>query len=267
MVIAIVFTASCVTKEVPVTETYYETEYKTEEYNDVEKVITVVKGEDKLEADKYWYIKDLGYGSVTAVLPEHEDIWYHGYDLPQHNTSQLVLDIRPSDTQSYQGIVITSGFVVDVYDMTEVGHLPKWPFVVPKCTHYYDVNEPKRTWTECNVTEDIQAKFEAWLDSVNSQLKSATRLGGVDTPFMTLSGNQPPYIYDVTGIQTIAIIAAGETWQKAQMDPVRSVKLVWSDEIAEEKMVTKQRQIPYQVAKQRTVMQTKKVPFWEAISH
>lgn len=47
------------------------------------------------------------------------------------------------------------------------------------------------------------------------------------------------------------------------------VKLIWSDDIIEKRIVTKERQvsyqIPLQVEKQRTVMQTKKVPFWEAI--
>ena len=43
LVISLVFTVSCVTKEVPVTETYYETEYKTEYktemYTEVENVV------------------------------------------------------------------------------------------------------------------------------------------------------------------------------------------------------------------------------------
>jgi hypothetical protein len=40
---------------------------------------------------------------------------------------------------------------------------------------------------------------------------------------------------------------------------IEKVQLIWSEE------VTKERQVPYQVEKQRTVMTTEKVPFWGAI--
>jgi hypothetical protein len=41
---------------------------------------------------------------------------------------------------------------------------------------------------------------------------------------------------------------------------VEKLQLIWSEE------VTKERQVPYEhVQKQRTVMQTQKVPFWEVI--
>lgn len=50
---------------------------------------------------------------------------------------------------------------------------------------------------------------------------------------------------------------------------ISSVALVWLDDIIEQRAVTKERQVPYdvpvQVEKQRSVMQAEKVPFWEAI--
>jgi len=47
VVTCLVFSVSCVSREVQVTENYYETEYRTEQYTDIEKVVTVVEGEDQ----------------------------------------------------------------------------------------------------------------------------------------------------------------------------------------------------------------------------
>jgi len=251
-VTSIVFTVSCVGKEVPVTETYYETEYRTEQYTDVEKVVTVVKGEDDLKSDKDWLLEDVG-------------LWYHSYELPQHNTAQLVLDL-PSRDSPYSSFRYTS-FDVYVYDMTKVGHLPAWDMPVPHCIQYYYVTDPKVTWLDCNLTEEGRAQFEVWADSIDSKLESATLVSEVARGSAS-SWKDPPYIYNVTGIKTLAIIVETKDSGKLQAYPFsRSTKLVWSDVITEEKAVTKERQVPYQVEKQRTVMQTKKVPFWEAIFH
>lgn len=52
----------------------------------------------------------------------------------------------------------------------------------------------------------------------------------------------------------------------AQYEVVKvDAKLKWCDYIKTEKEVTKQRQVPYQAEKQRTVMKTKKVPIWELL--
>lgn len=256
LAITLIFTASCVSKQVPVTKTYFETQYRTEEYSGNESVITTIQGEDDLKSDRYWNIEELG-------------MWYHSYELPQHDASQLILDIPPKEPQNYGGMVICPPrFTVGVYDMTKVGYLSEWDMPVPKCTNYYDVDNPKHTWTECNLTEDERAAFEVWLDSVNSQLKSDLQLGGIDSLILELKGTQPSHI-DVTGIKTVAIVVRSVNSYPGlslRTDPISFVKLAWSDNITEEKIVTKQRQIPYQVEKQRTVMQTKKVPFWEVFS-
>jgi len=75
-----------------------------------------------------------------------------------------------------------------------------------------------------------------------------------------LGGNS--YIYDVTKVRDLAIIAAGATY------PIGSVRLLWSDTVIEQKTVTKERRVPYQVSyqvqKERTVTKVKRVPAWEA---
>ena len=54
--------------------------------------------------------------------------------------------------------------------------------------------------------------------------------------------------------------AWGRRNEASPVSPViERVQLIWFDE------VTKERQVPYQVEKQRTVIQTEKVPFWEVL--
>jgi hypothetical protein len=81
-----------------------------------------------------------------------------------------------------------------------------------------------------------------------------------------IAGTGDEISFDTKGVKEFAILA--NTWN---VHAIISVKLVWSDDIIEKRTVTKERQVPYevpvQVEKQRTVMQTKKVPFWEAIFH
>jgi hypothetical protein len=67
---------------------------------------------------------------------------------------------------------------------------------------------------------------------------------------------------DFNGAKDLAIVSF-----MVELQPVQEVKIAWCDNVTEKKTVTKERQVPYQVEKQRTVTQTKKVPFWETIFH
>jgi hypothetical protein len=68
--------------------------------------------------------------------------------------------------------------------------------------------------------------------------------------------------FDARGVWEFAIMVNSHLGHA-----VSHVQLNWADETVEEKTVTKQRQVPqqvpYKVTKQRTVTETRKVPFWE----
>jgi hypothetical protein len=76
------------------------------------------------------------------------------------------------------------------------------------------------------------------------------------------AGNQ--IVFDANGVGEFGIFAT--TWNAYA---IRSVRLVWTDEVIGPKTVTGERQVPYQVPyqveKQRTVYKSERVPFWDAI--
>jgi hypothetical protein len=110
--ISLVFTVSCVTKEVPVTETYYETEYRTETYTEI--------GEEHREfltpKTSRWapiYFEAL-WGEVIA------GIYYTGFEIDTagYPKSQVRL-ILSSET--------VGKWAIGIYDLTGVGQIPQYP--------------------------------------------------------------------------------------------------------------------------------------------
>ena len=78
------------------------------------------------------------------------------------------------------------------------------------------------------------------------------------------------FSFDAEGVEIFAIIV--RTWRPFLSESpffLCGATLVWSDDIVEQRTVTKERQVPYQVPfeveKQRTVIKIKKVPIWEAL--
>jgi hypothetical protein len=224
--ISLVFTVSCVNKEVPVTETYYETEYKTEyrteTYTTTEDVVVRTS-----EGKTYLTPISKGYAGIyfKGVGSEDTGTYYYSYeiDTSKHTRSQVKI--------MGQG---------RVYDLTGVGQISPSPTVIGEGGL---VSTPEE---------------QAWLDNLNAILTNPERILGYST------GQVGEISFDAKGIKEFAILA--NTWNAYA---ISSVRLVWSDDIIEKRTVTKERQVPYevpvQVEKQRTVMQTKKVPFWEVI--
>jgi hypothetical protein len=241
IIICLVFTVSCISREVPVTETYYETEYKTEykteTYTETEDVVVnTSEGKMYLTAITNWhaniYFTTAGSGAGGT--------YYYGYeiDTSKHTRSQVKV-IASSATPVYIG----------VYDLTGVGQVPPMPTTLAN----WRENDPKTggLW--------MTPEEQTWLDNLNAIMTNPERVLGSSGPGDEIS-------FDAKGIKEFAILA--NTWN---VHPISSVQLVWSNDITEEQTVTKEKQVPYevpvQVEKQRTVMQTKKVPFWEAIFH
>ena len=237
------FNASCITLEVPVTETYYETgsriDYKTETHTELEEVvIRTVDGEQQIFSAGGWF------SSVLHISGGEDDkTYYYPYvtDTSEHTRSKITINVSRG-TRGYIG----------VYNATGIGQIGAPP------TPAYGL-----MWQSAIALRD------AWVDNINSTLMNSSRLlgsyqkssvGGVDDT----TSNQ--IIFNVDGINEFAIITNTHPDQ-----PILNVKLSWSDDITQKKEVTKEVQVPYeinvQVQKQRTVMHTQKVPFWEAIFH
>jgi hypothetical protein len=130
--------------------------------------------------------------------------------------------------------------VVRVYDLSAHGPLPPRP--TPYKKFYYQPSEID------------------WLNNLNAVLSAAPLLGQVQFG----PGAAGQIMFDAGNIREFGIFAT--TWNAYA---VRSVKLVWTDEVTEPRTVTGERQVPYQVPyqveKQRTAYKTETVPFWDAI--
>ena len=262
--ISLVFTVSCVSKEVPVTETYYETEYrteyKTESYTTTEDVVVkTVEGSELLNTKVQWRSS-----WVYLIGGESDLTCYYGYDISsqEHSRShvQISLNLQP---QLQKGIIYAVDLTDACYDKSirypEVLFGWLYSIIHKGC----QLDQP--TW-KCapmgSCMLDAREYSRHWIDGFNSLVENSARV------LVELSVDKATTEYDIAfdakGIKEFAVIIRVTPEVKPQM-----VKLAWSDDIIEKQTVTKERQTPYevpvQVEKQRTVMQIKKVPFWEAI--
>jgi hypothetical protein len=227
---------SCVTRQVPVVETYseteYKTEYKTETYTEtVDAVIDSREGRTFLNPKVKWY--------TDIVFPGLEGsggTYYYGYQIEPSGHSKIQVEIRIS-----QGAQQQSG-LIRVYDLTGIGQLPPRP-------------TPLKSWYVGLSPEEAN-----WLNSINVMLNSVRVLGEVRTGV----GMVDNIVFDATGVMEFGILST--TWNYYS---ITSVRLNWTDETMGKKTVTGERQVPYQVPyqveKQRTVYKTETVPFWDAI--
>jgi hypothetical protein len=233
VMVSCMMATSCVTRQVPVVETYteteYKTEYRTEPYTEtVDTVISSKQGTSYPNVNSKWYTDLLipGFSGSGGT-------YYFDYVIESsHSKNQIEIDI--SDVaQSQSGMV-------KVYDLSLVGPIP------PRPTAY------KQYW--------LEPAEVSWLNNLNSVLGSARLLGEVQLG----SGGGNQILFDANGIREFGILAT--TWDAYA---IKSVKLLWTDEVTGTKTVTGERQVPYQVPyqveKQRTVMQPETVPFWDAI--
>jgi hypothetical protein len=222
------FATSCVTREVPTVETYYETEYRTETYTEtVDAVVESKQGKKYLSPKIKWYTN-----LISSGLEGSGGTYYYGYQLDAsgHSNAQVEIRISPG-AQQQKGLV-------RVYDLTGIGQIPPRP-------------TPFKDWYMGLYPEELN-----WLNKFNYMLSRARLLGELRTGV----GMDDYIIFDADGIMEFGIFAT--TWNAYS---ISSVRLTWVDEVIGKTTVTKKREVPYQVEKQRTVTKTQKVPVWEVI--
>jgi len=233
IITSLLLVTSCVTRQVPVVETYYETEYKTEYRTEpyTETVNTVISSK---QGATYLNLQTKWYTDV--LIPGFEGsggTYYYDYVIESwHSKNQVEVNISPG-AQEQSG-------VVRVYDLSSTGPIP------PRPTPF------KQYW--------LQPSEINWLNNLNVVLSTAPMLGEVQLG----SGAANQIVFDASNVREFGVLAT--TWNAYA---IRSVKLIWTDEVIGPKTVTGERQVayqvPYQVEKQRTVYKTETVPFWDAI--
>lgn len=317
--VSIVLMISCVSKQIPVAETYYETEYRPT----TEKEINSISGETIIEPKLRWYINGIqwahletpldkstnfflyvyldnqytswvGIPDCSPISASHSNcIGYFGYELPRHDKSRIEIIVDRGHRDEIPSIW--------AYDVSNVGQIAGYNGRFPHYTTYRLTTYPYGGTTTSGPYGDLSTletkQAEEWLASFNSKLNTAHYLGNGTQWIDELAEIQQmqneikqmiekPIKYDDLGkvfgphddlcdrrmklatlkkIDSIGVTELGLFLNISDdgTEPIKELKLIWSDDVVNEKKITK----PYQVEKQRTVMQTKKVPFWETILH
>ena len=251
IIISLVLSVSCVNKEVPVTETYYETEYRQEPYTTTESYENKIshKGDNLLsQSNGGWtYIllnrasnRSINWAVVTALseypavrsLPiqpsgENQRI---SVSLIKMDSNKL-LSCSMANNRSPEGIKL--GFKPKALP-------PDYSERISDCKRYY----PFMTHDDC--VEAVTGGASSSFDFMEGG-RAILRAYSADFSFDEL--------FNTSGWELIHIMS-GSSY---------SVDYMWDEVQIETREVTKYNNVPVQVQKQRTVMQIKKVPFWEAI--
>ena len=240
IVIPSIIIISCVNIRIAETETYYETEYKTEYRTE-----TYTELEDILSPASQWStlidFTDEGPSCFGAKALRNGTTYFYGYVVDNNgsecNPNQIEITLSP----------MTSGSL-----------------------GIYNINGPLSTMGP-HVWEWL-SPYQS--DEWNISTSIAHRLNVISVPAHTIyyepvsEDIKNEITFTIRGLSRSAFVVLINTLEESPLD---NVILVSGYGRTERKMVTRERQVPYQVPvqveKQRTIMQIKKVPFWEAIFH
>jgi len=240
LIILLILTISCVNKEV--TETYYETENRQESYTTTEPYENLIphKGDNPLS-------KNAGRTAVDILLNRTSDNNVRWAIVTASTQNPLVrtFAIQQSGKNHRISVSLSEGY-------------PN--FVLATMLNRRSPEGVKLGFQAKPLTPEQRAKISPFWTSAED-ITVASQFGfsgpGGDMTFPTSTG--PGYfsfddLFNTSGWALISIFYASSAY---------SVDYVWDEVRVETKEVTKYRDIPAQVEKQRTVIQ--KVPFWEVI--
>jgi len=275
----LIFAASCVSKEYPVTdavtETRYRTEYVTEAYTENETTIDTVTNSYELPLYYSWYSQNIAFNGQT-------NFWYLAYDIPQwpvYDNLRLTISIWKQfqyESASIRILDMTgSGHLTTpapaIYGDTDVGQV-EWTWITPSTTATASASSSSSSGASENPSEESSVTTTGgaattWLDKANVQINEAKFLGGRTNLW---SRPEDPQVFELDAgkAQKIGVIICGP---QNQWNARVTVKGAFTRNIVSYKTVSGERQVakqvPYEVQKQQTIYQVRQVPFWEAFSH
>lgn len=269
---------SCLPRQYPVTSTYGETAYRTESavetYTENETTVETLSGQHELTMLYSWYSPYIG-------LSGKGNFYYTAYDIPQWPPYDNIR-LKVSILKQHQVEPAT----VTVLDMTGGGHLS-----VPAIPSSADNGTGQVSWTKITRRSSgnspggsTSGVSDGWLDTANIQVNQALFLGGRAYPTFsallpegeslytagqgyTWPGEEDPLTFELNAgkAQKIAVIVCGpqNSWNART-----SVAATWSSTtsyhtVTRERKIEKQ--VPYTVQKQKTIYETRQVPFWDVI--
>jgi hypothetical protein len=216
----------CVDKSFPVTEKYNETEYKTEYRT---KTVTEIQqeivrsGEEVINAYG-WYNTGSTSGKWGSVCGS-SPFWYFGYSIPVHSVTSVEI---MSNSQFPQVVAC------DMERIEDFGRI--------------GAGDP----------EDQEIRFCDWNDEFNNKYRNSRVIGNYST------GGDPVLLkINTSGIRWLSIVVQGNSGGEYSTFTTATIK--WADTRDKEvkKDQTIEVKVPVTVEKQRTVIRTQRVPFWE----
>jgi hypothetical protein len=240
---------SCVSVPYLVQQPYYSTEIttenRTESYAEDVSVARSTAHEQPLTPYILWSNPQLKFKG-------HTGIWYYAYDLrgfPVHAGERIAITFFRQ--HSYEFISLS------VLDMSPRGQILAPPLISASDNPSMPV--APRNWIKGEIVT-----LSKWINLANIKLDFAHLLGAKTDLFLNTE-NAPPVELETRGARDIALIISGtEDPQNCRF--VAALK--WVDTITENVISTSERSVPtqveHQVLKQRSVVQTTQVPFWEA---
>jgi hypothetical protein len=238
---------SCVSKQYPMTQNYQETQYRTEYarevYTENQTSLSANSGERQLYSYFNWSAAGLSFQG-------HPGIYYLGYDVPDW-TSYDNISLRLSIWRQQQFEPAS----LAVFDMSKTGHVPS---PEPLLTEEIQTQTPGWYLLQGNASE-------TWLKSANAMLNKAKFLGGYSY-FRNRAADPQVIVLNAGRPSSIAVIfsAVQNKWNEGiTVDALWTRNTIVSQQVTRERQV--ERQVPYQVQKQRTVYQIRQVPIWETI--
>lgn len=243
---------SCISIPTSHEETYYITEYVTENrsepFSEMVDMTAIITGEDILSPYISWGAEAFSFKSVKHV-------WYHGYDLsplPAHDNETIKVMFSPQQYYEYTS--------VSIFNMA-----PRGQILAPPAILTTDEPPPSGFRKEILTMKGDSSTFQEWLDMANFKLNFALLLGGRSDLWLNYEG--PCTVEcNTRGAKDIAVIISGPTLpQNMRFNVVRT----WSDNSTRQVMRTGQRSISYQLEKKtplkRVIAGTRQAPFWEIL--
>lgn len=225
-----VFSVSCVSKEIPVTETYYETEYRTESYIET-------GDEQRVYIKPEWTRHAWVYLNVVEWGERGSQSFFDGYDISLAKDSISHVKLTLCSAPSLWAILVV--------DLTGLG-----PLTAPPARSEMDEKVVFEEGKKKVLTTSAEEKWLANLNAITADPKRILSLAKSDE-----------YIS-----RNITVVTTGVdqfmTWICTPYDtnpPIESAQLIWQSKLV------KERQVPYEVQKQRTVTKIEKVPIWGVV--
>lgn len=269
--------ASCVSRQYPVTSTYeekaYRTEYVNETYTENETTIKTLSGQYELPPFYSWYSQYIAFSGK-------DNFWYTAYDVPESPPyDNIRLKISIWKQPQYESATIS------VLDMTRGGHLSTPAPAIPGDSGTGQVawkwitgissgrpttfssgtgsGSSSDSSSDSGMSVTVGGVSDSWLDAANMQINQALFLGGRNYLW---SKQENPQVFELNAgrAQKIGVILCGpENGWNTRV----TVSATWSQTITSYRPVTRERQVekqvPYTVQKQKTIYETRQVPFWE----